>query len=116
MLQPDEQVNFLVGIARLCRVSEHKPGAIALRVGLTDLPRLSLNYRVSDPEGEIKRIPGYKSHRIKTRLTGVDVEIHYEPSVFPFELWKSLGSLRDHPSLELTIRQELLSLFDGDKP
>jgi hypothetical protein len=111
MLQPEEQVNFLVGIARLCHVSENKPGTIGLRFGLTDLPRLSMSFRVNDPEGEIKRIPGYKSHRIKTRLTGLDVEIQYDPSIFPYDLWKELASLKSTPSLEPKIREELQSLF-----
>lgn len=115
MLQPEEQVNFLVGIARLCRISDNRPGALALKFGLTDLPRLSLSYRVDNPEAEIKRIPGYKSHRIKTRLTGLDVEIQYDPSVFPFELWQELGSLKEKPSLEPQIRERLLSLFGDHK-
>ena len=115
MLQPDEQVNFLVGISHLCKVKENKPGEITLRVGLTDLPRLSLKFSVPDPGAEIKRIPGYMSHRIRTRLTGVDVEIRYDPSVFPFELWKDLASLRDNPSLEPKVKQALHALMNGDR-
>lgn len=114
-LTSGEQINLLVKFAFLCRVKRHESGEIKLKVGIRDLPRVkSLLDHVDDAKAEVKRIPGYRSHKIDIGITGVDVKIQYGPDVFPYELWQDLSRLRDEPALESKIRQDLHSLFNGE--
>jgi hypothetical protein len=115
MLNPDEQVNLLLRLTDLCRIGEHRPGRITLKVGLLELPRLtSLINEVKNIEGEIARIPGYRSHKTRVGLTGGSVVIDYDPKVFPRDLWESLGALKKNPSSREYVAQRLRALFDGN--
>ncbi|MFH1112535.1 MAG: hypothetical protein V1792_01315 [Pseudomonadota bacterium] len=115
MLNIDEQVNLLMRLTDICRVTEHGPGRVTLKVGLTDLGGLSSLVReVDDLEGEIARIPGYKSYRTRVGLTGGSVVIDYDPAVFPPDLWDDLGGLRNRPSAGGHVAQRLRNLLDGN--
>ncbi len=116
MLNTAEQVSLLLKLTDLCRIGEHRPGRITLKVGILELPRLtSLLNEVNDLEREIARIPGYKSHKTRVGLTGGSVVIDYDPTVFPRDLWEDLGALKKNPSSRAHVAQCLRELFEGNQ-
>ncbi len=115
MLNTEEQVNLLLRLTNICRIGERRPGRITLKVGLMDLPGLtSLLNEVNDLQGEIARIPGYKSYKTKLGLTGGSVVVDYDPAVFPPDLWDDLGGLKSNPPAKERVAQRVRDLLDGN--
>lgn len=115
-MNTEEQVGLLLKLAYICKVKDRESGRITLKVGFTDLPRLaSLIKEIDDLEKEISRIPGYRSHKIHVGLTGGSVVIHYDPKLFPDDLWDDLSRLRAKPRTKDQVAQRLRSLFNGSR-
>lgn len=114
MTDDDKLIGKILDMFRLCRIEEHNPGRITLKLSALDLPRLAMTAGgIGDIEGKISHIPGIERYEPNIGWTRASVVVWYDPSVFPYQLWEDLCALSDHPELESSIVERIRALFNG---
>lgn len=114
MTDEDKFAAKVIAMMGLCRIEDHTPGRITLKVSTLDLPRLAaMAGGIGDVEGKIRQIPGIQDYEPSIGWRGASVVVSYDPAVFAYDLWEDLCSPEKSHSLELSLIERLRSLFDG---
>jgi hypothetical protein len=87
----EEIISVLLHLAPHIRISHHEPGRIKLKLDFSAL-RLMGDH---DLANRMRAIPGILHSR--TQLLSRSVVVDYDEEKLPFELWETLGRLRDNP-------------------
>ncbi len=104
----DELVQLIVRLAPHQEIVHHVPGRIRLKLRLSGLDVME----DMDVQGMVGSIPGVLTTRINSMARSVIVE--YDGNRLPFDLWESLGQLRENPELETEVSERLKLLWGNN--
>jgi hypothetical protein len=108
--EAEQTIDFLLKLAHYVEPLEHVCGRIKMRVPLTHITTVMALLGGVDLENGAKAIPGLKAYEVSPWFR--TATIRYDPNVLSFDLWNDFCSIRRDPSVEGSIRDRLLSVFE----
>ncbi|HID29181.1 MAG TPA: hypothetical protein EYP19_04165 [Desulfobacterales bacterium] len=106
-LGAEDVVNMLLELASHAEISDHVPGTIKLRLLWSGLPVLN----GIDFDALMNFVPGVLETRV--RLLSRRVVIEYDEDRLPYDLWESMGQLKEKPQLAGSLRARLEEVLDA---
>jgi hypothetical protein len=103
----DDLVQAIILLAPHEQIAHHVPGRIRLKI----LPSGLDAVKSIDVQNMIESIPGVLLTRLNFLARSLVIE--YDRDQLPYDLWESLGQLRNHPDLAHEVAERLRILLDG---
>ena len=108
MLNSLNSYNVIGGLLRIAphvKIAAHIPGRIRLRISVSGVKTV----QKVDMEITAGSIPGIRNMRINPFARSAIIE--YDREQLPYDLWESLGQVRNRPELAPEVGEKLHSLF-----
>lgn len=103
----DDMVQAIICLASHEEIAHHVPGRIRLKIFPSGLEAV----KGINVQSMIESIPGVLSNRLNFLARSLVIE--YDQDRLPYDLWESLGQLRNYPELAQEVSERLRIHLDS---